>query len=123
MNSNGLMLFLRLADIEWVQAVAQGVELHVGQRTHLLRDTLATVTAKLPPDRFLRLSRSTLVNIECIKELRPAFPGGYEVVLRNDTRLHRNTDAETPRIPASDLNPDAKLGPVPRKPKLSRWDR
>ena len=87
MNSNGLMLFLRLVDIEWVQAAGQGVELHVGKKTHLLRATFAAVAAKLPPDRFLRLSPATLVNIAHIQELQPALDGEYEVLLHNGTRL------------------------------------
>ena len=59
-NDNGLILFLRLADIEWVEAADNCVELHVGQQTHRLRDTLAAVAAKLPPDRFLRISRDRM---------------------------------------------------------------
>jgi hypothetical protein len=105
-TSNGLMLFLRLADIEWVEAVGQGVALHVGQMTHLLRATLSAVTAKLPPDRFLRLNRSTLVNIAQIKELQPAVQGGYNVLLRDGTQLHRNTDGEAHRV----LSPEPKPG-------------
>jgi two-component system LytT family response regulator len=81
------MLFLRLADIEWVEGADNGVELHLGRETHRLRDTLAAVGAKLPPDRFLRISRSTLVNREQIKELLPTFRGEYVVLLRNGTRL------------------------------------
>ena len=86
-NSNGLILFLRLADIEWVEAAGHGVELHVGPETHLLRDTLAAVGAKLPPNRFLRISDSTLVNREQIKELQPMCRGEYVVLLRNGKRL------------------------------------
>ena len=55
--------------------------------THLLRDTLSAVAAKLPSDRFLRLNRSTLVNIAQIKELQPAVQGGYDVLLRDGTQL------------------------------------
>jgi two-component system LytT family response regulator len=86
-NSNGLILFLQLADVEWVEAADNCVELHVGQQTHRLRSTLAAVAARLPPDRFLRASRSTLVNIEQIKELQPLSHGGCSVRLRNGTRL------------------------------------
>ena len=86
-NSNGLMLFLRLADIEWVQAAGSWVELHVGQKTHLLRATLSAVATKLPPDRFLSISPSMLVNIEQIKELRPMLDGECELLLRNGMRL------------------------------------
>lgn len=86
-NSNGLMLSLRLADIEWMETADNCVILHVGKRTHRLRDTLAVVAAKLPPGRFLRVSRSTLVNIEQISGLQWMFFDEYEVLLRNGTRL------------------------------------
>ena len=86
-NSHGLMLSLRLADIGWMEATDQGVKLHVGRQTHRLRDTLAVVAARLPPGRFLRLSRSTLVNIEQISALQRMFFDEYEVLLRDGTRL------------------------------------
>ena len=122
LNSSGLILFLRLAEIEWVGAVDQGVELHVGQRTLRLRATLAAVAAKLPRDRFLHLNSSTVVNLAHIRELHPASLGGYDVVLRNGTRLSRHTNDAAPTIPAFDSTLDAKPKLPLRKPKLSRWD-
>ena len=86
-NSNGLMVFLRLADVEWLEAVDDCVALHVGKQTHLLRETLAAVATKLPRDRFLRISSSTLVNRAQIKELQPLFHGRCRVLLLNGTRL------------------------------------
>ena len=80
-NSNGLMLSLRLADIEWMEAADNCVKLHIGKQTHRLRDTLAVVAAKLPPGLFLRISHSTLVNIEQIQGLQRMFFDDYEVVL------------------------------------------
>jgi two-component system LytT family response regulator len=81
------MLSARLADIEWMEAADDCVKLHVGRHTHRLRDTLAVLAAKLPPGRFLRISRSTLVNIEQIQGLQRMFFDEYEVLLRNGTRL------------------------------------
>ena len=86
-NSNGLMLFLRLADIEWMETADTGVKLRIGKQTHRLRDTLEALAAKLPPGRFLRISRSTLVNIEHLKGVQRMFFDEYEVVLRNGARL------------------------------------
>ena len=86
-NSNGLVLFLRLADVEWLEAVDNCVALHVGKQMHLLRETLAAVAAKLPSDRFLRISPSTLVNRAQIKELQPMLHGRCRVLLHNGTRL------------------------------------
>lgn len=86
-NSKGLMLSLRLAEIGWMEASDNYVKLHVGKQTHRLRDTLAVVAAKLPPGRFLRIGRSTLVNIEHISGLQRMFFDEYEVLLRDGTRL------------------------------------
>jgi hypothetical protein len=86
-NPNGLMLSVCLSDIEWMQAADDCVLLHVRRHTHRLRDTLAVLTAKLPPGRFLRISRSTLVNIEQIQGLQRMFFDEYEVLLRDGTRL------------------------------------
>jgi DNA-binding LytR/AlgR family response regulator len=121
-NSHGLMLFLRLADIEWVEVVGQGVALHVGPITHLLSDTLTAVAAKLPAEHFLRVNRTTLVNIAQIKELQPAIQGGYDVVLRDGTRVNRDTAGEARRVLSPEPKHGAERNRVPRKPKLSRWD-
>ena len=86
-NSNGLMLCLRLADIEWLKAANNCVALHVGKETHVLRETLAAVAAKLPANRFLRINPSTLVNTRQIKELHPISHGNCGVLLHNGTRL------------------------------------
>lgn len=86
-KSEGRILFLRVADIDWVEAADNYVELHVGDRTHTLRETLSAMEAKLPVDRFLRINRSAVVNIERIRELEPTFHGEYTVVLRDGTRL------------------------------------
>ena len=86
-NSKGLMLSVRLADIEWMEAADNCVKLHVGKNIHRLRDTLPTMAAKLPPGRFLRISRSTLVNIEQIKGVQRMLFDEYEVLLHNGTRL------------------------------------
>ena len=74
-NSNGQILFLRLADIEWVQAADWGVELRVCRQTHRLRDTFASLAAKLPPDRFLRITPRVLVNVTELKALRSRTRG------------------------------------------------
>jgi two-component system, LytTR family, response regulator len=82
------MLAVRLADIEWLEAADDCVKLHVGKHTHRLRDTLAVVAAKLPPGRFVRISRSTLVNVEHIQGLQRMLFNEHEVLLRNGKRLN-----------------------------------
>jgi DNA-binding LytR/AlgR family response regulator len=70
LNCDGLIFFARLVDIEWVQAAGDGVEIRVGPEIHWLRETLCGMAAKLPPDRFLRLSPSMLVNRDLLKPSR-----------------------------------------------------
>ena len=86
-KSGRRILFLRLADIEYVEAADNYVELHTGRETHLVRETMAVMESKLPGDQFLRISRSTIVNTEHIRELQPMFHGDYAVLLRNGARL------------------------------------
>jgi two-component system LytT family response regulator len=86
-KSEGRILFLRLTDIDWVEAADNYVKLHVGQEAHMLRETMTSLETKLPKEKFLRISRSTIVNIEQIKELHPLFHGEYVVVLRSGARL------------------------------------
>src|SRR5262249_40004564 len=63
------------------------VRLHVGAEAHLLREGLNQVEAKLDPARFVRIHRSTLVNVRCIKALEPGFHGDSVVHLRDGTEL------------------------------------
>jgi two-component system LytT family response regulator len=86
-KSNGRIVFLRLTDIDLVEAADNYVKLCVGKETHMLRETMTALEEKLPPDRFMRISRSTIVNIESVKELHPMFHGEYMVTLRNGTRV------------------------------------
>jgi two-component system LytT family response regulator len=69
-----------------VEAADNYVKLYVGKETHMLRETMTALEEKLPPGRFVRISRSTIVNIESVKELHPMFHGEYMVSLRNGTR-------------------------------------
>ena len=86
-KSGGRLLLLKIEEIDWIEAADNYVNLHVGNESHLHRETMATLADKLPADKFMRISRSTIVNIERIKELQPLFHGEYAVLLRNGTRL------------------------------------
>jgi len=86
-KSGGKVLFLRIDEIDWVEAADNYVNLHVGNESHLHRETMAALETRLPADKFMRINRSTIVNIERIKELQPMFHGEYSVILRNGTRL------------------------------------
>ncbi len=87
LTSNGRLLLLRLADVEWLHAIDNTVCVRIGSESHLLVETLEAVEAKLPPGLFLRISRHVLVNVRQIKQWRQLCTGECQILLRNGTRL------------------------------------
>jgi two-component system LytT family response regulator len=86
-KAGGRVFFVRNDEIDWIEAAGNYVKLHVGSDTHLFRETMNSVEARLDPDLFFRIHRSHIVNIERIRELQPWFNGEYVVFLKNGTRL------------------------------------
>jgi two-component system LytT family response regulator len=86
-KSTSRVFFLRVEEIDWIEAAANYLKLHVGRESHLLRETMNGLEARLDPEKFLRIHRSTIVNIERIQELQPWFHGDYVVLLRDGTKL------------------------------------
>jgi two-component system, LytTR family, response regulator len=86
-KSSGRVYFLKIDEIDWIEAEGNYVRLHVGANSHLLRETMKGMEAALDPDRFIRIHRSTIVNTERIRELQPLFHGEYAVILTDGTRL------------------------------------
>lgn len=85
--SDDRLVFVRLADIDSVEAVADGVRLHVDGESHLLGETMDAFEARLSPGTFVRIHRAYIVNIDRVTELRQAFNGEYAVVLQNGGAL------------------------------------
>lgn len=86
-KSAGRLFFLRTGEIDWIESSGNYVCLHVGSETHLLRETMSSLEARLDPASFIRIHRTAIVNVDRIKELQPLFHGEYEVVLRGGARL------------------------------------
>lgn len=86
-KTGGRVVFVKVSDIDWIEASHNYVELHVGKEAHLLRQTFEAIEARLPAEKFVRISRSVIVNIERIKELQPLFHGEYSVILHNGLQL------------------------------------
>lgn len=86
-KSGGRVLLLKLEDINWVEAADNYVNLHLAGDSYLIRETLGRIEQRLPANKFLRISRSVIVNLEKVKELQPLFHGDYAVILRDGTRL------------------------------------
>lgn len=86
-KTSGKVMFVNVADVDWVGSADNYVELHVGPQVHLIRETLTAMEERLPTDRFVRISRTVIINAERVKELQPLFHGEYSLTLRNGTRL------------------------------------
>ena len=86
-KSGGRLFFLRTDEIDWIEASGNYVRLHVGTTSHLLRETMNSIEARLDPEKFFRIHRSRIVNMERIQEMQPWLNGEYAVVLRNGTRV------------------------------------
>jgi len=86
-KSAGRIFFLSVEEIDWIEAADNYVRLHAGRDSHLLRETMNGLDRKLDPSKFVRVHRSTIINIDRIKELHPLFKGEYEIILKDATRL------------------------------------
>jgi two-component system LytT family response regulator len=79
--------FVEVNDVDCIEAAGNYAILHVGAINHILRETLSNLEAKLSPKRFLRVSRSAIVNLDRIKAVQPAIRGEHVVVLKNGREL------------------------------------
>lgn len=86
-KSRGRTFFLKVDDVDWIEASGDYMNLHVGNATHLLRETMSDLTAKLDPEKFYRIHRSTIVNVERVKEIQPFFKGEHVVTLKDGKKL------------------------------------
>lgn len=86
-KSEGRVLVVDLADVDWIGAADNYVTLHAGSREYLLRDTMGRLERELDPEHFVRIHRSAIVRLDRIRELVSDFHGDFEVVLREGTRL------------------------------------
>ena len=86
-KSGGRVYFVRAEEIDWVESAGNYVKLHVGNETHLLRETMTAIESQLDPEMFFRIHRCHIVNIERVRELQPSFNGEYVVFLRTGARL------------------------------------
>ena len=84
---DGRILFVRTADVDWIESSSNYVRVHVGNESHLLRESLTSIAARLDPARFARIHRTTVVNIDRVREIQPWFSGDYVVLLRTGAKL------------------------------------
>jgi two-component system LytT family response regulator len=81
------VIYLKVSEIDWIEAADDAVRIHVGRQIYRHRATMAQLEERLGPNCFLRIHRSTIVNVERIREFQPWFQGDWVVVLADGTRL------------------------------------
>lgn len=86
-RADGRITFLQTREIDWLEADDKYVHLHTGKGTRMVRQTLSAMESQLDPKKFLRVHRSTMVNVDRIKELQPLFNGEHSLILEDGTRL------------------------------------
>lgn len=86
-RSSGRVILVRVEEIDWLESAGNYVSLHLGRKTHLIRETLSGLEKRLDPARFVRIHRCTIVNINRVRELETYFHGEYKVILQDDTQL------------------------------------
>jgi len=83
----GRVTFLPTTEIDWIDAAGNYVKIYSGKDQHILRETLKNLEARLDPAVFVRVHRSTILNVERIRELQPLFHGDCNAILRDGTRI------------------------------------
>jgi two-component system LytT family response regulator len=86
-RSVGRMLLIDAGEVDWIEAAGNYVRLHHAGQKHLLRETMNSLESQLDPERFARIHRSTIVNLDRVRELHHILHGDYSVHLRDGTRL------------------------------------
>jgi two-component system LytT family response regulator len=86
-KSSGQVLFVKVPEIDWIEAADYYASLHVGTRIHLLRRSMADLERELDPTQFCRIHRSSIINLDRVRGLKLNEDGEYDVVLDNGTRL------------------------------------
>jgi len=79
--------YVRLRDVDWIEAEGNYVRLHIGTQSHLLRRAVRQLTEELDPTQFARIHRSAIVNIDRISELRALPDGDFQVLLTTGAKL------------------------------------
>lgn len=122
-RSPGRMISLSRDQIGWIDAAGNYVTIHVGDDTHRLRQTLSHLEADLDPDLFLRIHRSTIVNIDHVAEIAPYSGGELVLILKSGQRLtvSRTYRERFQRLRAAAPPRDrAERGRAPRRPSNAR---
>jgi two-component system LytT family response regulator len=108
-RSAGKTVFVDVDDIDWIDAAENYVQLHCGKTVHLLHVPMNTLERSLSPETFLRIHRSTIVNVGRIKDLQPGVHGEYVITLRSGVQLQSGRTYQE-KLRALTANPFGRRG-------------
>jgi two-component system LytT family response regulator len=86
-RQTGRTILLPTDEIEWVETYGNYLKVHAGREAHLIRGTMQQLEQRLDPEKFVRVHRSAIVNIEKVKEIHPRSNGDQDLVLQNGREL------------------------------------
>jgi two-component system, LytTR family, response regulator len=86
-KETGQVWFVKVADIDWIEAADYYACLHVGSKTHLLRRSMTDLDEELDQDSFCRIHRSTIVRLDRVDRLELNQDGEHEVILNTGAKL------------------------------------
>lgn len=86
-RTSGRVVFLQMAEIRWIESAGNYVQIFTAEEPVIMRETLSNLEQRLDPHRFIRIHRSTIVNVEHVKELRPWYTGEYIVIMNGGKEL------------------------------------
>jgi two-component system, LytTR family, response regulator len=86
-KSRGRVLFLSIDDIRWVAAEENYVRIHTANESHLLRETIGRLESRLDPRSFIRIHRSSIVNLQYVREVKHEANGDSNVVLMSGEKI------------------------------------
>jgi two-component system LytT family response regulator len=87
LKEEGRARLVKTQQIDWIEADGKYIRLHIGKESHLMRESLTQLESRLDPQHFLRIHRSTIVNLNRIKEVQVWFYGEYRILLHDGTAL------------------------------------
>ncbi len=104
-RDGGRLLFVKYEDVDWIEAAGNYLRLHAGAKQYLVRETMATMVNRLDATSFVRIHRSTIVNVDRIKEIKPRLQGGHAVVLLDGKELPLSRTYKEKLFHELDLSP------------------
>ena len=81
------VLIVKTEELDWIEAAGNYLNLHVGKASYMVRGRINALEMKLDPNKFFRIHRSTMVNLDRVREFQPLFKGDGLVVLKDGTKL------------------------------------